>query len=258
MSVLTGRTALITGGSEGIGFAIADAFARAGADLVLVARDAGKLAAAATGLRRHGVEVSTVAADLADPGAVAGHLGHLRADILVNNAGVTHLKTLADTTDADFDAMVRVNLGVPFQLTRLLLPSLTAAGGSVVNISSYWGRKMVEGRPASMYSATRGALDAFTKALASELGPAGVRVNAIVPGSVRTPAFEHRRAHGLRGVRPARLPDGPDRPAGRRRRGRALPGVPGEFVGDGHGPDRRRGLHRPLTDHGRFSSPGIR
>ncbi|HEY3471896.1 MAG TPA: SDR family oxidoreductase [Amycolatopsis sp.] len=192
MSVLTGRTALITGGSEGIGFAVADAFARSGADLVLVARDAGKLAAAATGLRRHGVEVSTVATDLADPGAVAGHLGQLRADILVNNAGVTHLKTLADTTDADFDAMVRVNLGVPFQLTRLLLPSLTAAGGSVVNISSYWGRKMVEGRPASVYSATRGALDAFTKALASELGPAGVRVNAIVPGSVRTPAFERR------------------------------------------------------------------
>ncbi|MEV7046052.1 SDR family oxidoreductase [Amycolatopsis sp. NPDC051061] len=190
MGILIGRTALVTGGSEGLGLAIADAFAQAGADLVLLARDPAKLAAAAEELRRHGTAVSTIATDLADPDAVAGLPADLRADILVNNAGVTHLKSLAETTDADFDEMVRVNLGVPFRLTRRLLPGL--AGGSVVNISSYWGTKMVADRPASVYSATRGALDAFTKALASELGPAGVRVNAIVPGSVRTPAFERR------------------------------------------------------------------
>jgi NAD(P)-dependent dehydrogenase (short-subunit alcohol dehydrogenase family) len=190
MGTLTGRTALVTGGSEGLGLAIADTFAQAGADLVLLARDPAKLTAAAADLRRHGAAVSTIATDLADPDAVAGLPAGLRADILVNNAGVTHLKPLAETTDADFGEMVRVNLGVPFQLTRRLLPGL--AGGSVVNISSYWGTKMVANRPASVYSATRGALDAFTKALASELGPAGVRVNAIVPGSVRTPAFERR------------------------------------------------------------------
>jgi NAD(P)-dependent dehydrogenase (short-subunit alcohol dehydrogenase family) len=192
MDTLTGRTALITGGSEGIGLAIADAFAREGADLVLLARDPGKLDAVAAELRTRGGSVTTVSVDLADPAAVAGLPAGLAADILVNNAGVTHLKPLAETTSADFDSMVRVNLGVPFQLVQRLLPSLVAARGSVVNISSYWGTKMVDGRPASVYSATRGALNSFTQALASELGPDGVRVNAIVPGSVRTPAFERR------------------------------------------------------------------
>jgi len=192
MGNLTGKTALITGGSEGIGLAIADAFAREGADLVLLARDPGKLDSAAAELRTHGAAVTTVSVDLADPAAVTGLPAGLAADILVNNAGVAHLKPLAETTLADFDSMVRVNLGVPFQLVQRLLPSLVAARGSVVNISSYWGTKMVADRPASVHSATRGALNSFTQALASELGPAGVRVNAIVPGSVRTPGSERR------------------------------------------------------------------
>ncbi|WP_410621288.1 SDR family NAD(P)-dependent oxidoreductase [Amycolatopsis sp. cmx-8-4] len=190
MGTLTGKTALITGGSEGIGLGIADAFAREGADLVLLARDPGKLDAVAA--RLHGASVRTVAVDLAEPDALAALPADLAVDVLVNNAGVTHLKSLEDTTPADFDAMVRVNLSVPFRLVQRLLPGLVAARGSVVNISSYWGTKMVAGRPASVYSATRGALNSFTQALASELGPAGVRVNAIVPGSVRTPAFERR------------------------------------------------------------------
>lgn len=128
MGTLTGKTALITGGSEGIGLGIADAFAREGADLVLLARDPGKLDAVAA--RLHGASVRTVAVDLAEPDALAALPADLAVDIVVNNAGVTHLKSLEDTTDADFDAMVRVNLGVPFRLVRRLLPGLVAARGA--------------------------------------------------------------------------------------------------------------------------------
>ena len=192
MGRFDGRTALITGGSEGIGFAIADEFARAGAGVVLLARTRERLEAAARSLAPHGVPVDLLAVDLADLDALDRAVSSLavEVDVLVNNVGLAHLKPVEEITRGEFDAMVTMNLAVPFRLTQLLLSSLVARQGSIVNISSYWATKMVAGRPSSVYSATRGAIESFTLALANELGPRGVRVNAVAPGSVRTPTFE--------------------------------------------------------------------
>ncbi|MEO3891657.1 SDR family NAD(P)-dependent oxidoreductase [Nonomuraea sp. B5E05] len=192
MEHLAGRTALITGGSEGLGRVIAESFAAEGASLVLLARDQDKLAETADALRANGRVVRTLAVDLTDLQALTDAVARLDAgvDVLVNNAGLARLKPLADLTLDDAEAMVRVNLLAPFHLTQLLLPSLTAARGTVINMSSYWAATMVAGRPSSLYSATRGAIESLTRALANELGPLGVRVNAIAPGSIATPTFD--------------------------------------------------------------------
>lgn len=191
----TGRLAVVTGGSEGLGLAIADALAQDGNDLVLIARDRDRLRAAARELGRHGATVHTVSADLLARDAaaqVAARIGDLsdRVDTLVNNAGTAHFASLADTTVDAMNTMWHLNVQVPLLLSKHLLPALLTARGSIINISSYWARKMAAGRHSAAYSATRGALDSMTRALASELGPQGVRVNAIAPGAVRTPRYE--------------------------------------------------------------------
>ncbi|MET9717204.1 SDR family oxidoreductase [Streptomyces rochei] len=207
----TSRFAVVTGGSEGLGLAIADALARDGANLILVARNRGKLETAAKELGRRGTVVHTVPADLSAPDApalIARHVGNLttRVDTLVNNVGTAHFASLADTTVEEMNTMWHLNVQVPLLLSQQLLPALMNARGSIINISSYWARKMVAGRHSAAYSATRGALNSMTRALASELGPQGVRVNAIAPGAVRTPQYERsyiapmtaeeRAAHG--------------------------------------------------------------
>ncbi|MGW0512716.1 SDR family NAD(P)-dependent oxidoreductase [Streptomyces olivaceoviridis] len=192
----TGRFAVVTGGSEGLGLAIADALARDGADLILLARSRDRLQSAARELGRHGTTVHTVSADLSEPDAparIAAQVAHVtdRIDTLVNNVGTAHFASLADTTVDDMNRMWHLNVQVPLLLSQQLLPALLNARGSIINISSYWARKMVAGRHSAAYSATRGAINSLTRALASELGPQGVRVNAIAPGAVRTPTYEH-------------------------------------------------------------------
>ncbi|MFF5468325.1 SDR family NAD(P)-dependent oxidoreductase [Streptomyces achromogenes] len=191
----TSRFAVVTGGSEGLGLAIADALARDGADLILVARNRDKLKTAAKELGRHDTIVHTVPADLSAPDVtarIAAHVGNLtdRVDTLVNNVGTAHFASLTDTTADDMNRMWHLNVQVPLLLSRHLLPALLNARGSIINISSYWARKVVAGRHSAAYSATRGAINSMTRALASELGPQGVRVNAIAPGAVRTPQYE--------------------------------------------------------------------
>ncbi|MFE0872723.1 SDR family NAD(P)-dependent oxidoreductase [Streptomyces rochei] len=207
----TSRFAVVTGGSEGLGLAIADALARDGANLILVARNRGKLETAAKELGRRGTVVHTVPADLSAPDApalIARHVGNLttRVDTLVNNVGTAHFASLVDTTVEEMNTMWHLNVQVPLLLSQQLLPALMNAQGSIINISSYWARQMVAGRHSAAYSATRGAINSMTRALASELGPQGVRVNAIAPGAVRTPQYERsyivpmtaeeRAAHG--------------------------------------------------------------
>ncbi|MFE0876964.1 SDR family NAD(P)-dependent oxidoreductase [Streptomyces smyrnaeus] len=191
----TSRFAVVTGGSEGLGLAIADALAHDGANLILAARNRDKLETAAKELGRHGTIVHTVSADLSAPEApaqIAARIGKLtdRVDTLVNNVGTAHFASLADTTVDQMNTMWHLNVQVPLLLSQQLLPALVNARGSIINISSYWARKMVAGRHSAAYSATRGALNSMTRALASELGPQGVRVNAIAPGAVRTPKYE--------------------------------------------------------------------
>ncbi|MGW3957448.1 SDR family NAD(P)-dependent oxidoreductase, partial [Streptomyces sp. NPDC004752] len=139
--------------------------------------------------------VHTVSADLATPDApaeIADRIRNLtdRVDTLVNSVGTAHFASLADTTTDAMHTMWRLNVQVPLLLSQQLLPALLAAEGNIINISSYWAHKMVAGRPSAAYSATRGALNSLTLALANELGPQGVRVNAIAPGAVRTPTYE--------------------------------------------------------------------
>lgn len=192
---LRGRTALVTGGSDGIGLAVAQRLAAAGAALVLIGRDPGRLQRAADSMPAAAGAVRTLSVDLADVDALTDTLAavaQVAADtsILVNNVGAASFADLADTTIEQIDAMVHLNVKLPLLLTRELLPGLTRRPSSVVNITSYWGDKMVEGRHSSAYSATRGAQASMTKALANELGPQQVRVNGIAPGSVRTGNFE--------------------------------------------------------------------
>jgi NAD(P)-dependent dehydrogenase (short-subunit alcohol dehydrogenase family) len=186
------KRALVTGGSDGIGLAIAEAFLREGCDVLIVGRDAGKLRAAhdnLTGVRAGGV-IETLSSDLATGHGVEAVVEHVKEsgrplDILVNNAGVAFLVPFETVTEDQFQRSFALNVTAVFFLTQGLLPYLSA-GASVLNISSYFANKMIPRRPSSLYSLSKGALNSLTKSLAFELGPRGIRVNAIAPGTVDT------------------------------------------------------------------------
>lgn len=189
---LQGRRALITGSSDGLGLAIATAYAQSGADVWLVARSADKLSQAADSLRSHGGVVRSTVADLTELSQIRSLAAEVYAewpqlDVLVNNAGMARFSPLDDATVADVQAQVALNLLAPYWLTQSCLPLLRAAGGNVINISSTSAQRLIPGRPASAYAMTKGGLNSLTKALALELGPQGIRVNAIAPGTIRTP-----------------------------------------------------------------------
>ena len=187
---LSGKFAIVTGGSDGIGLRIAEAFARNGADLCIVARDAKKLAAAKAKLEAAGAKVTVIVADLTAPDAVETVSSQIEAlkrpiDILVNNAGTSTFVPYLEATRTQYDYSVNLNVTVPFFLTQKLAPSMPK-GASIINISSYFVHKMLPGRPSSIYSLTKGALSSLTKAQAFELAAKGIRVNAIAPGTVDT------------------------------------------------------------------------
>jgi 3-oxoacyl-[acyl-carrier protein] reductase len=188
---LHGHRALITGGSRGIGFAVAEALAAEGAAVGLVARDAAGLAAAAGRLAPHGVPVATAAADVTDTPAlkravddIATALGGL--DHLVANAGGTVGRgNLTSAGDDDFTATFALNAGHAAELIRAGLPRLRAAGGgSVVIISSITGMRPA---PRTAYAAAKAAEIHLAATAAQELAPSGIRVNAVSPGSIMFP-----------------------------------------------------------------------
>jgi 3-oxoacyl-[acyl-carrier protein] reductase len=187
---LRGARALITGGSRGIGFAVAEALAVEGAAVGIVARDAGGLDTAAGRLRTHGVPVATVAADVTDTAAltaavdrIAGALGGL--DHLVANVGGTIGANLADSAPGDFTATFALNAGHAAELIRSGLPYLTdSATASCVIISSITGMRPA---PRTTYAVAKAAEIHLAATAAAELGPAGIRVNAVSPGSIMFP-----------------------------------------------------------------------
>ncbi len=189
--MLSNKKAVITGGSDGIGLGIAQAFAEQGADLLLIGRDRGKLEKAAAEVSGCGGRAATLSWDLSAVDSIA-ELGHeIRAmypeiDILVNNAGTARFTPFAEVQQQELDLLIDLNVKAPYLLTQALLAPLTARKASVINISSYFSRRMLPGRPSTAYSLSKGAMDAFTRALAYELGPNGVRVNAIAPGTVNS------------------------------------------------------------------------
>lgn len=187
---LTGRTALITGGSRGLGREMALAFARAGADVAVASRNLDACEAVAAQVRALGRDASAHACHLgrwdeigALADAVTDRFG--RVDVLVNNAGKSPLyDKLSDLTEAQYDSVLDLNLKGPFRLTALLAERMQAAGrGSVINISSI-GAFRPEAT-AAPYSAAKAGLNALTVAMAHAYGPQ-VRVNAIAPGAFAT------------------------------------------------------------------------
>ena len=188
---LRGHRVLITGGSRGIGFAVAEALAAEGAAVGLVARDAAGLAEAARRLAPRGVPVATAAADVADVpqlkqavADIAAALGGL--DRLVANAGGTVGRgNLTSAGDGDFTATFALNAGHAAELIRAGLPHLRAAGGgAVVIISSVTGMRPA---PRTAYAAAKAAEIHLAATAAQELAPAGVRVNCVSPGSILFP-----------------------------------------------------------------------
>ncbi|GGM33598.1 L-xylulose reductase [Longimycelium tulufanense] len=189
---VAGRRALITGASQGIGAEIASTLARAGVDLVLSDRDNGKLATHAQDLRENcGVRVATIAADLSDPQTVEGLASAALTafdglDILVNNAGIAILEPVRDVRAQNWDAAMAVNLRAPALLAARVGTAMADAGhgGKIINVASTAALTPLAEHYA--YCASKAALLMATKVLALELGPRGVRSNAVCPTVVMT------------------------------------------------------------------------
>ena len=195
MKVLENKNAVITGGSDGIGLGIAKAFAQNGANLLLIGKDPNKLQRAQQALlNEFAVQVHTLSADLSKTEIVTEVVKDIErllpaVDILVNNAGLARFVPFEQVDNTLYDAHFNLNVKAPYFLTQGLLPALVKSKGNVINISSYSVHRMLPNRAATVYSATKGALNSFTIALAFEVGHLGVRVNAIAPGNISTPQF---------------------------------------------------------------------
>src|ERR1700684_1655351 len=190
MTTLSGKTALVTGASRGMGRAGALALARAGAQvLVHYGRGAVEAEGVVNEIRKAGGRADVIAADLATPDGAHKLAKQVRSivgdrlDILVANAGVSKAATIEDTTIEDFDKLFAVNVRAPFFLVQQLLPIL-AKGSCIVLMSSLAARGVAGTIPA--YAATKGAIDTLVRHFASLLAARGIRVNAVAPGGVET------------------------------------------------------------------------
>jgi gluconate 5-dehydrogenase len=183
---LTGRTALITGSSQGLGFALARGLAQAGAAIVLNGRDERKLTVAAETLRGEGARVTTASFDVTDGAAGTAAVAKIEAefapiDILVNNAGIQRRAPLAEMTEEQWRAVIDTNLTSAFLVARAVVPRMITRGaGKVINICSV----MVEvSRPTiANYAAAKGGLKMLTRAMAVEWAKHGIQANGIAPG----------------------------------------------------------------------------
>jgi NAD(P)-dependent dehydrogenase (short-subunit alcohol dehydrogenase family) len=187
---LDSKVALITGGSRGIGLAIAHAFGEAGARLYLSARSGG--AEAEAELRAAGYDATFIAADLADPAApgklvaaVLERAGQL--DVLVNNAGVAIHGDTVDFSDADLQRLMALNVDAVFRCCRAAIPAMRVqGGGTIVNLGSMSGIASNIPQNQVAYNTSKAAVHMMTKSLASELALDNIRVNALAPGYIQT------------------------------------------------------------------------
>lgn len=188
---LTGRTALVTGSSMGIGRALARGLAQAGARIVLNARDADRLAAAADGLRGEGGAVDTLCFDVTDAEAVRAAVDAYEAErgpihILVNNAGMQHRAPLERFPVEAFDRLMRTNVNSAFYVGQAVARHMIARGsGKIINIASV---QSALARPGiAPYTATKGAVANLTKGMATDWAKYGLNCNAVAPGYFDTP-----------------------------------------------------------------------
>ena len=185
--LLTGKRALITGASSGIGRACAVALADYGAAVTLAARRVDQLEKTAAQLRDAGQTAEVLALDVGDTEATASAVErHGPFDILINSAGTARHSKATDTTPEDFDAVMTVNLRGAYFLSQAVAKGLIAAGrpGSLINISSQMGH--VGGMERAVYGASKFAVEGFTKAMAIEFGPHNIRINTICPTFILT------------------------------------------------------------------------
>ncbi|MFC4536394.1 SDR family NAD(P)-dependent oxidoreductase [Sphaerisporangium dianthi] len=188
---LSGRTALVTGGSSGIGLAMAEAIGRAGAAVVIVARRRPELDAAAERMRAHGVRVAAISADLGDPADVlrvcdqaAGFFGEI--DILANVAANNIRRPMHELTTEDYEATMRVNVTAPYTLGRHFGPRMAARGwGRIINVGSQ--QSISAFGDSGVYGVSKAAITGLTRSQAEAWSRHGVRSNTLVPGFVLTP-----------------------------------------------------------------------
>ena len=188
---LAGRVALVTGGSSGIGRAMALAMGRAGARVVVTARGREALDATVTELRDAGVEAAAVSADLADRAAVGRAADEAAAafgepDILVTAAAINHRPPMDSLTPAEWDATIEINLTAPFLLGQRFGPRMAARGwGRIIHVASQQAVRAYLNSGA--YGASKGGVTALTRSQAEAWSASGVCCNAVAPGVVRTP-----------------------------------------------------------------------
>lgn len=191
MKPLSEMTVLVTGGSRGIGAAVAERFAMIGMNVIIHYLNAHEHAnETARKCLAHGGKVLTITADISnaeDIKRMKERLEELQMlpDILVNNAGVAHYGMLSDTTEEQWDHVMSINLKGMFMCTQTFMPHMVQQKfGRIINVSSIWG---ISGASCEVvYSTAKGGVNAFTKALAKELAPSNVTVNAVAPGAVDT------------------------------------------------------------------------
>ena len=192
--MLTGRTALVTGSTSGIGLGIAKALAMHGANIVL--NGFGDVEAAKRQFADLDCELGYHPADMSVPSQIADMVAYAertlgRVDILVNNAGIQHVASVDEFPPEKWDAIIAINLSSAFHSTRLALPGMKRRGwGRVINIASVHG--LVASVNKSAYIAAKHGLVGFTKSVALETATSGVTVNAICPGWVLTPLVQQQ------------------------------------------------------------------
>ena len=185
---LDGKRALVTGASSGIGLSAAVALAHAGANVTLASRSQEKLEEVRTTFSARGWVSSVFPLDVVDIETTQSLLSRIEPfDILVNSAGMARHAPATDTSVTDFDAVVAINFRGAYFITQAVARGLIAAGkhGSLINVSSQMAH--VGGPDRAVYCATKFAVEGFTKAMAIEWGPRGIRVNTICPTFIRTP-----------------------------------------------------------------------
>jgi NAD(P)-dependent dehydrogenase (short-subunit alcohol dehydrogenase family) len=185
---LAGKRALVTGAGRGIGFAAAAAFAEAGAHVTLVARSQGEIEEAAEAIRAAGGSADAQPCDVTDLDAFAKLVANAEPyDVFFNNAGMNRPQPFAEVTVENYDTIMNLNVRAAFFAAQAVARRLIATqrGGSIINTSSQMGHVGAAGR--SVYNTSKFAVEGFTKAMAIELGPHGIRVNTICPTFIETP-----------------------------------------------------------------------
>ena len=206
--MLKGKVAIVTGSTSGIGLGIAEAFAGAGASVVLNGfGDAAEIEATRSGVAsRHGVKVTYSGADMSKPAAIAGMVAdairdHGKVDILVNNAGIQFVAPIDEFPEAKWDAILAINLSSAFHATKAVLPGMKQRKwGRIINVASAHG--LVASAFKSAYVAAKHGIVGLTKVTAMETAEDGITCNAICPGYVWTPLVqkqipEQAKAHGM-------------------------------------------------------------